>query len=48
VVGLTPPEIARRMGKTEGSVHALHHRGRKTLQAHLVRAGSAPAHANRD
>lgn len=48
LVGLTPPEIARRMGKTEGSVHALHHRGRKTLQAHLVRAGSAPAHANRD
>jgi RNA polymerase sigma-70 factor (ECF subfamily) len=48
VVGLTPPEIARRMGKTEGSVHALHHRGRKTLQAHLVRAGSAPAHAEGD
>jgi RNA polymerase sigma-70 factor (ECF subfamily) len=48
VVGLTPPEIARRMGKTEGSVHALHHRGRKTLQAHLVRAGSAPARANHD
>jgi RNA polymerase sigma-70 factor, ECF subfamily len=42
LVGLTPPEIAMRMGKTEKAVHALHHRGRKMLRAYLVGSGSAP------
>src|SRR4051812_44743050 len=32
VVGLTPGEIADRMGRTEGSIHGLHHRGRRALQ----------------
>ncbi|UUY03526.1 sigma-70 family RNA polymerase sigma factor [Svornostia abyssi] len=42
VIGLTPPEIAHRMGRTESSVHALHHRGRQRLQAELMRVGAAP------
>ena len=40
--GLTPPEIARRMGRTESAVHCLHHRGRRALQRELVRSESAP------
>jgi RNA polymerase sigma-70 factor (ECF subfamily) len=43
VVGLSPPEIAERIGKTEGSVHALHHRGRRAMQRSLRTEGSAPA-----
>jgi len=35
VVGLTPGEIADRLGKTESSVHGLHHRGRRALQREL-------------
>ena len=31
VVGLTPGEIANRMGRSESSIHGLHHRGRKAL-----------------
>lgn len=42
VVGLTPGEIADRMGRTEGSVHGLHHRGRRALQRELVRLESTP------
>lgn len=47
LVGLSPPEIAERMGKTESSVNALHHRGRSKLRGDLVEAGSAPAQATR-
>jgi len=36
VVGLTPGEIADRMGRTEGSIHGLHHRGRRALQRELT------------
>jgi len=43
VVGLSPPEIARRMGRSESSIHGLHHRGRRALRQELVRLGSAPA-----
>ncbi len=43
VVGLTPPEIAERMGRTESSIHGLHHRGRRALQLELQRMESAPA-----
>lgn len=43
VVGLSPPEIADRLGRTESSIHALHHRGRQRLRDELVRAGAAPA-----
>lgn len=42
VVGLTPSEIACRMGRTEPSVHGLHHRGRRALQRELTRLHSTP------
>jgi RNA polymerase sigma-70 factor, ECF subfamily len=42
VVGLTPGEIASRMGRTEGSIHGLHHRGRRALQRELERLDSTP------
>jgi RNA polymerase sigma-70 factor (ECF subfamily) len=41
--GLSPTEIAMRTGKTEGSIHGLHHRGRRALTAELANRGSAPA-----
>lgn len=43
--GLTPGEIAERTGRTESSVHGLHHRGRRALQAELLRLKSAPSTA---
>jgi RNA polymerase sigma-70 factor (ECF subfamily) len=43
--GLSPTEIAERTGRTEGSVHGLHHRGRGALTAELTRRGAAPATA---
>ena len=43
VVGLSPLEIAERMGRTESSIHGLHHRGRRALQQELSRLGSAPS-----
>jgi RNA polymerase sigma-70 factor, ECF subfamily len=42
VVGLTPGEIADRMGRSESSIHGLHHRGRRALQRELALAGSTP------
>jgi RNA polymerase sigma-70 factor (ECF subfamily) len=42
LVGLSPGEIARRLGKTEGSIHGLHHRGRAALQGLLREMNSAP------
>jgi RNA polymerase sigma-70 factor, ECF subfamily len=42
IAGLSPPEIARRIGKTEGAVHGLHHRGRGTLQAVLRELDATP------
>ena len=42
VVGLSPSEIAHRMGRTESSVHGLHHRGRIALQVELTRLGCVP------
>jgi RNA polymerase sigma-70 factor, ECF subfamily len=47
VVGLTPGEIADRMGRTEGSIHGLHHRGRRALQRELVRLESTPCTRDR-
>ena len=41
--GLSPTEIAARTGKTEGSIHGLHHRGRRALTAELTSLGAAPA-----
>jgi RNA polymerase sigma-70 factor, ECF subfamily len=42
VAGLTPGEIAKRLGKSEGSIHGLHHRGRGALQAALRDLEAAP------
>ncbi len=42
VIGLTPGEIADQMGRSEGSIHGLHHRGRRELQRELERLDSAP------
>ncbi len=42
VAGLSPLEIARLTGKSEGSIHGLHHRGRRTLAAELANRGMAP------
>jgi RNA polymerase sigma-70 factor, ECF subfamily len=42
VIGLTPREIAKRLGRSEGSVNGLHHRGRRALQHELREGGSAP------
>jgi RNA polymerase sigma-70 factor, ECF subfamily len=42
VVGLTPGEIADRMGRTQGSIHGLHHRGRRALRRELERLDSTP------
>jgi RNA polymerase sigma-70 factor, ECF subfamily len=40
--GLSPTEIAERTGRSEGSVHGLHHRGRRALKADLTTRGAAP------
>lgn len=45
VVGLTPGEIAERMGRSESSIHGLHHRGRRALQRELLEVDCAPAAA---
>jgi RNA polymerase sigma-70 factor, ECF subfamily len=45
IAGLTPGEIAERLGKTESSVHGLHHRGRGALQAALRELDAAPVTA---
>jgi RNA polymerase sigma-70 factor, ECF subfamily len=43
VVGLTPGEIASAMGRSESSIHGLHHRGRRALQSELTRRDAAPS-----
>lgn len=43
VMGYTPIEIADRMGRSESSVHGLHHRGRRALRRELVQLNSAPS-----
>jgi RNA polymerase sigma-70 factor (ECF subfamily) len=42
VLGLTPPEIAAQTGRSESSIHGLHHRGRKALRQELLRLDAAP------
>jgi len=42
VAGLSPTEIGELVGKTESSIHGLHHRGRRALQDTLVELGAAP------
>jgi RNA polymerase sigma-70 factor (ECF subfamily) len=46
VVGLTPTEIADTLGRTESSVHGLHHRGRHRLRANLIDLGASPVVAS--
>jgi RNA polymerase sigma-70 factor (ECF subfamily) len=43
VVGMSPGEIAAHLGRSEPSVHGLHHRGRGALRAELLRLQAAPA-----
>jgi RNA polymerase sigma-70 factor (ECF subfamily) len=45
LVGLSPTEIATRTGRSEGSIHGLHHRGRRALRTELTNRGAAPATA---
>jgi RNA polymerase sigma-70 factor (ECF subfamily) len=40
--GLSPTEIAARTGRSEGSIHGLHHRGRRALSAELISRDAAP------
>jgi RNA polymerase sigma-70 factor (ECF subfamily) len=42
IVGLTPGEIADRMGRTESAIHGLHHRGRRAFQRTLTELNSTP------
>jgi RNA polymerase sigma-70 factor (ECF subfamily) len=48
VIGLSPGEIAKMMGKTESSIHGLHHRGRRALQQELQRQLLTPVTAQRE
>jgi RNA polymerase sigma-70 factor (ECF subfamily) len=43
--GLSPNEIAERLGKTEASIQGLHHRGRAALKVSLREQGVAPVTA---
>jgi RNA polymerase sigma-70 factor (ECF subfamily) len=40
--GYSPGEIAERLGRSENSVHGLHHRGRRALQRALAQADATP------
>jgi RNA polymerase sigma-70 factor (ECF subfamily) len=42
LVGLTPGEIAERLGRSENSIHGLHHRGRRAVQRELRRLECGP------
>jgi RNA polymerase sigma-70 factor (ECF subfamily) len=42
LVGLSPGEIAERMGRTEASIHGLHHRARGAMRRKLVEVECAP------
>jgi RNA polymerase sigma-70 factor (ECF subfamily) len=47
MLGLTPGEIADEMGKSEGSIHGLHHRARAALRTALVKLDAGPAVSSR-
>lgn len=42
LVGLSPGEIATQLGRTEASIHGLHHRARQALRRELARIECAP------
>jgi len=43
IAGMSPGEIAARMGRSEDAIHGLQHRGRRTLRKELQRLEAAPA-----
>jgi RNA polymerase sigma-70 factor (ECF subfamily) len=43
--GFSPTEIAKLTGRSEGSIHGLHHRGRRTLATELANRGIGPSTA---
>jgi RNA polymerase sigma-70 factor (ECF subfamily) len=43
LVGLSPGEIGKQLGKTEASIHGLHHRGRQAMRRELTKLDAAPA-----
>ena len=45
ILGMSPGEIARSLGKSEGSIHGLHHRGRGTMRRVLSELDAAPTTA---
>ena len=45
VAGYSPSEIAERLGKSEDSIHGLHHRGRRALKQSLQRLEAVPVTA---
>jgi RNA polymerase sigma-70 factor (ECF subfamily) len=45
IMGMSPGEIAEALGKSEGSIHGLHHRGRGAMQRALIELEAAPATA---
>jgi RNA polymerase sigma-70 factor (ECF subfamily) len=47
LVGLSPGEIAGRLGRTEPSIHGLHHRGRGALRTTLAEMECGPTVAGR-
>jgi RNA polymerase sigma-70 factor, ECF subfamily len=47
LLGLSPVEIADILGKSESSIHGLHHRGRMNLQGALVELDTTPTVAPR-
>lgn len=42
IAGMSPSEIALHLGKSEDSIHGLHHRGRRALKEGLLRREAAP------
>lgn len=43
IAGWSPGEIASHLGRSEDSVHGLHHRGRRALRRELMKLDAAPA-----
>jgi RNA polymerase sigma-70 factor (ECF subfamily) len=43
VVGLSPSEVAVRMGRSPDAIHGLQHRARRTLKGELLRLRAGPA-----
>lgn len=48
VLGLTPHQVAERLGKSEGAVHNLYYRARVAARANLEGLGATPATRHRE